>query len=61
MLRTRLDIAFAVSSYSRHLSNLIEAYKTIVKGVIHYLKGTISLQLVYKGDLKELIGYTDLD
>jgi hypothetical protein len=43
MLRTRLDIAFAVSSCSRHLGNPIEAHKTAVKGVMRYLKGTISL------------------
>ena len=61
MLGTRPDIAYAVSVVSRYASNPTEAHKKMVKRIFRYLRGTTSLNLVYKGDLDALIGYTDAD
>ena len=61
MLGTRLDIAFAVSVYSRHLANLGEPYRKAVKQIFRYLRTTIDLELTFRGDIQPLLRYTDLD
>lgn len=61
MLGTRPDIAFAVSFLSRHMSNPTEEHLKAVKRVFRYLKGTMDYELVYQGDLKPVVGYTDAD
>jgi len=61
MLGTRPDIAFAVSCLSRFMSNPTSAHITAVKRVCRYLKGTQDLELVFRGDLCPLSGYTDAD
>jgi hypothetical protein len=61
MLGTRPDIAFAVSCLSRFMANPTEQHCTAIKHLFRYLQGTRDLVLVYKGDLKPLIGYTDTD
>jgi hypothetical protein len=61
MLGTRPDIAFAVSVVSRYASNPTEAHWKAVKRILRYLRSTITLELVYKGDLKPLVGYSDAD
>lgn len=61
MLDTRPDIAFAVSCLSRFMSNPTSAHITAVKRVCRYLKGTQDLELVFRGDLCPLSGYTDAD
>jgi len=61
MLGTRPDIAFAVSVISRYASNPAETHWKAVKRILRYLKGSIDLQLTYRGSLKPLTGYTDSD
>lgn len=61
MLGTRPDIAFAVSCLSRFMSKPTSAHVTAVKRVCRYLKGTQDMELVFRGDLCPLSGYTDAD
>jgi hypothetical protein len=61
MLGTRPDIAYAVSSVSRYASNPTEAHMTAVKRIFQYLRGTLDLQLTFRGELKDLAGYSDSD
>ena len=61
MLGTRPDIAFAVSVVSRYASNPNESHWKAVKRIFRYLRGTVDHQLVFRGDLKPLSGYTDAD
>lgn len=61
MLGSRPDIAFAVSLVSRFASNPSPAHMTAAKRILRYLKGTLDFQLTYRGDLKNLTGYSDAD
>lgn len=61
MLGTRLDVAFAVAYLSRSIANPTPACGTALKRVSRYLQGTRSLLLVYQGDPRPLVGYTDAD
>lgn len=61
MLGTRPDIAFAISLCCRFMANPTAAHITALKRVLRYLKGTITLVLTYRGDLKPLAGYSDSD
>jgi len=61
MLGTRPDIAYAVSSVSRYAANPTPAHMTAVKRIFSYLRGTIDLQLTFRGELTDLIGYSDSD
>lgn len=61
MLGTRPDIAYAVSVVSRFSSNPTERHMNMVKRILKYLKGTIAMGLVYRGQLQPLLGYTDSD
>lgn len=56
---TRPDIAFAVNALSRKQSNYDENDWNKVKRVIKYLKGTISLGLLYEGKEDNVICYAD--
>jgi hypothetical protein len=59
MLGTRPDIAFAVSVVSRFSSNPDKHHWKAVKRIFSYLRGSIDLNLVYEGDLSELVGHAD--
>ena len=61
MLGTRPDIAYAISVCSRYLGNPGNAQITAVKRIIRYLKGTLDYELVFRGPLEPLVGYTDSD
>lgn len=61
MLGTRPDIAYAVSLVSRYAANPTPAHWSAVVRIFRYLRGTVHYELVYKGSLKELCGYTDSD
>ena len=58
----RPDISHAVGAVSKFNSCPTEACFTAVKRILHYLKGTIDLGLVYKKSLdSSLYGYSDAD
>jgi hypothetical protein len=61
MLGTRPDIAYAVSSVSRYAANPTKAHMAAVKRIFSYLRGTIDLQLTFRGELTDLVGYSDSD
>jgi reverse transcriptase-like protein len=61
MLGTRADIAFTVSALSRYLAKPTDQHLLAAKRVLRYLRGSSDLVLVYRGDLRPLIGYTDAD
>lgn len=61
MLGTRPDIAFSVSYLSRHMARPTEHHMRAVKRVFRYLKGSMHLELAYRGDLRPLHGYSDAD
>ena len=61
MLGTRPDIAYAVSLVSRYAANPTPAHWNAVIRIFRYLRGTVHYELVYKGSLQDLIGYTDSD
>ena len=61
MLGTRPDIAYAVSSVSRYAANPTPAHMAAVKRIFSYLRGTIDLQLTFRGELTDLVGYSDSD
>lgn len=61
MLGTRPDIAFAVSVVSRHASNPDSLHWQAVKRIFRYLKGSLKLQLTFRGPLQVLSVYSDAD
>ena len=61
MLGTRPDIAYAVSLVSRYSANPTQAHWNAVVRIFRYLRGTVHYELVYKGSLQALTGYTDSD
>ena len=61
MLGTRPDIAFAVSMVSRFAHNPTETHWKAVEQIFGYLNKTIDFELVFRGDLKPLTGYSDAD
>jgi hypothetical protein len=61
MLGTRPDVAFAVSCCSRYLANPGEPHIKAAKRIMRYLRGTINLELTFRGALGPLLGYTDSD
>jgi len=61
MLGTRPDIAFAVSVCSRYLANPGEPHRKAVKHIMRYLRGSIDLELTFRGEIRPLLGYTDSD
>jgi hypothetical protein len=61
MLGTRPDIAYSVACVSRYASNPTLAHMKAVKRIFSYLRGTLDLQLTFRGDLTDLSGYSDSD
>ena len=61
MLGTRPDLAFAVSVVSRYSSKPNDSHWQAVKRIFRYIKGTLDLQLTFRGPLTALTGYTDAD
>ena len=61
MLRTRPDVALAISLTNRFQSNPEMAHWTAVKNILKYLRRTKDLFIVYRGVDEELIvkGYAD--
>ena len=61
MLKTRPDIAYAVSLVSRYSVNSTQTHWNAVIRIFRYLRGTVHYELVYKGSLQALIEYIDSD
>ena len=61
MLGIRSDIAYTVSVVSRYGFNPNESHWKAVKRIFRYLRQTVDYQLVFRGDLKSLSGYTNAD
>jgi len=52
-------IAHTISVCSHFLTKPGPPHEKAVKRILHYLKGTIDWELVYRGPLEDLVGYTD--
>jgi hypothetical protein len=61
MLGTRPDIAYTVSVISRFSANPIEAYINAIKRVFRYLKDTLFIGFVFRGELQLFSGYINSD
>ncbi|GAV91753.1 hypothetical protein CFOL_v3_35141, partial [Cephalotus follicularis] len=61
MVCTRPDIAHAVGTVSRFMSNPGKEHWTAVKWILRYLRGTSSLKLSFGSEKPILVGYTDSD
>ena len=61
MLKTRPNIAYAVSLVSRYLVNPTQTHWNAVVRIFRYLRDTMHYELVYKGSLQALIEYIDSD
>jgi len=62
MLRTRPDIAFAVTKLAQHAANPSQEHLDKAKYILRYLAGTAKYLLVFNGASdKGLIAYTDSD
>nr|KYP77046.1 Retrovirus-related Pol polyprotein from transposon TNT 1-94 [Cajanus cajan] len=61
MVCTRPDIAHAVGTVSRFLSNPCREHWNVVKWILRYLRGTSGLKLYFGGDKPTLVGYSDSD
>ena len=61
MICTRPDIAHAVGTVSRFLSNHEKIHWGAVKWILRYLKGTSDMELCFGSGKSELVCYTDSD
>jgi hypothetical protein len=62
MVFTRLDIAFATRKLSQYLKELIDYYRTSLKGLLRYIGWTIDSRIHYGPTAKgRLILYLDVD
>ena len=61
MLETRFNIVYAVSLVSRYSVNSTQTHWNTVIRIFRYLRDTVHYELVYKGSLQALIGYTNFD
>ena len=61
MLGTRPDLAFAVSVVSRYSFKPNDSHWQAVKRIFQYIKGTLDLQLTFRGPITAITGYTDAD
>lgn len=63
MLGSRSDLCYALNYYSRFQDKATDDHYTHLKRVLRYVKGTLSLGLIYKRDNGQpiLCGYVDSD
>ena len=63
MISIRPDLAFAISSLSRFMSNLGKPYWNALKYLLRYINGSINIGLSYKKryDTLDLVRYVDSD
>ena len=61
-IKTRPDITYAVSNVAKFCASPSKQHWTAVKRIMRYLKGTLSLGLLYRKDgSSDCIGYCDAD
>jgi len=56
---TRPDITCAVGQLSQFLNNPLTTHMHAAKRVLHYLQGTVTLEILYWPPLLQLQGYSD--
>jgi len=61
MVGTRVDLAYAVSVVSQHMSKAGPIHWTTIKRIMRYLKGTLDFKLCLGGESIALHGYCDAD
>jgi hypothetical protein len=64
LLATRPDLAYSVFLVARFMERPTEMHVAAIKRIMRYLKGTLSLGIMYKkvsGDVLQLNGWTDSD
>ena len=61
MVCTRPDIAHAVGTVSRFLSNPGREHWNAVKWILRYLRGTVNVMLCFGDDKPTVVGYSDSD
>ena len=61
MVCTRPDIAHAVGTVSRFLSNPGRENWNVIKWILRYLRGTVNMMLCFGDDKLIVVGYSDSD
>ncbi|GAU44848.1 hypothetical protein TSUD_112220 [Trifolium subterraneum] len=62
LLATRPDLAYSVCLIARYMDKPTEIHSAAAKRILRYLKGSISLGVLYKRSMnQELVGWTDSD
>lgn len=61
ILETRPDLAYAVFVLSRYASRPNNSYWQAIKRIFRYIKGTLDMELTFKGPLRAFEGFTDAD
>jgi hypothetical protein len=61
MTTTRPDIAFAINKLAQYMSDPTDYHQSTVKHLIRYLRSTKDMEIRYKPENPNLIGYTDAD
>ena len=62
LMNTRLDICFAVNTFSQFLADLRNVHFIAAKHILRYLKGTFDYGIKYEENQKiNLEGYVDSD
>jgi hypothetical protein len=62
LLATRPDLAYSVCLVARFMERPTKMHVAAIKRIMRYLKGTLSLGIMYKkgfGDVLQLTGWTD--
>lgn len=61
MLGTRIDLAYAMSLVSQHMSKAGSIYGTTIKRIMRYLKSTLYFKLYLRGNNIILYDYYNVD
>jgi hypothetical protein len=61
ILGTWPDITYTISVISRFSANPTKIYISIIKQVFRYLKNTLFISFVFRGELQLFSGYIDSD
>lgn len=61
ILKIQLNISFVMFVLNQHASNPDSFHWQAVKHIFCHLKGSIQLQLNFRGPLQALLGYSNID